>query len=221
MSKKRKVKLALLERDSYRCGIHLGGCGKILTLKKTTIDHIIPQNINRTNGPLGTLKESLKKQTRILLEVKLFGLQPMCHNCNNVQKQGGFPPTEIVKHCPNECCRFIYLMEGDARYFLHYTHNLSRKDQNRPYRKGDPVKINSISQQFYLQRIQINYSNGTSSEHYIQVGTSRDGSQGFSLNRFGGKVSKSDMMINNAKYSEQEIQQAKEEVAQIKSEGLL
>ena len=32
--KKRERKLNLLKRDNYRCGIHLGGCGKKITLEE-------------------------------------------------------------------------------------------------------------------------------------------------------------------------------------------
>ena len=47
--KKRERKLNLLKRDNYRCGIHLGGCGKKITLEETSVDHIIPKNIMKKN----------------------------------------------------------------------------------------------------------------------------------------------------------------------------
>ena len=43
--KKRERKSNLLKRDNCKCGIHLGGCGKKITLEETSVDHIIPQNI--------------------------------------------------------------------------------------------------------------------------------------------------------------------------------
>ena len=32
--KKRERKINLLKRDDYRCGIHLGGCGKKITFEE-------------------------------------------------------------------------------------------------------------------------------------------------------------------------------------------
>ena len=76
----------LLKRDDYRCGIHLGGCGKKITLKETTVDHIIPQNVNKKNK-LVEIKKRYKKRTRESLANGLFNLQPMCSECNNSIKK--------------------------------------------------------------------------------------------------------------------------------------
>ncbi len=77
MVKKAAQKRRLLERDGYRCGVHVGGCGRKLTLATTTIDHIVPQNILRVDPKV---------------YVQLAGddsfLQPMCRHCNSAGKQG-------------------------------------------------------------------------------------------------------------------------------------
>ena len=77
MVRKAKQKKRLLERDGYRCGVHVGGCGRKLTLASTTIDHIVPQNILRINP----------KVYDQLAGDESF-LQPMCQDCNSARKQG-------------------------------------------------------------------------------------------------------------------------------------
>ena len=77
MVKRAALKRRLLERDGYRCGVHVGGCRRKLTLATTTIDHIVPQNILRVDPEI---------------YVQLAGddsfLQPMCRHCNGAGKQG-------------------------------------------------------------------------------------------------------------------------------------
>jgi len=78
MVKKAALKRRLLERDGYRCGVHVGGCGGELTLVTTTIDHIVPQNVLRTDP---RVHDQLAKDEGFL--------QPMCQDCNSARKQGG------------------------------------------------------------------------------------------------------------------------------------
>ena len=77
MVKRAALKKRLLERDGYRCGIHVGGCGRKLTLEKITIDHIVPQNILRVNPEIF---DQLANDESFL--------QPMCQHCNSARKQG-------------------------------------------------------------------------------------------------------------------------------------
>lgn len=78
MVRKAALKGRLLERDGYRCGVHVGGCGGELTLVTTTIDHIVPQNVLRTDP---RVHDQLVKDEGFL--------QPMCQDCNSARKQGG------------------------------------------------------------------------------------------------------------------------------------
>ena len=77
MVKKAALKKRLLKRDGYRCGVHVGGCGRKLTLAITTIDHIVPQNILRIDP---AVYAQLAKDESFL--------QPMCQDCNSARKQG-------------------------------------------------------------------------------------------------------------------------------------
>ncbi len=77
MVKRAALKRRLLKKDRFRCGVHVGGCGRKLTLEATTIDHIVPRNILRINPEIYdqlTSDESF--------------LQPMCQDCNSARKQG-------------------------------------------------------------------------------------------------------------------------------------
>ena len=83
--KKKEIKINLLRRDNYRCGIHLGGCGKKITLEETTIDHIVPQIILKDIKKYIQIKKAYKAYTRESLGNGLFNLQPMCSSCNIVK----------------------------------------------------------------------------------------------------------------------------------------
>ena len=77
MVRREALKRRLLERDGYRCGVHVGGCGRKLTLEKITIDHIVPRNILRVNPEIF---DQLANDESFL--------QPMCQDCNSARKQG-------------------------------------------------------------------------------------------------------------------------------------
>ena len=102
---KKRGKLLLLERDNWRCGIHLGGCGKTLTLDDFTRDHIVPENVGRGYG--------CRKDVRTMRNY-----QAMCEICNKKRKDGAFPPTPINKHCPNSCCKWLYIQNHRQTYLV-------------------------------------------------------------------------------------------------------
>ena len=199
---KQDIKLNLLKRDDYRCGIHLGGCGKKITLKEMTVDHIIPQNIN-PKDKLIEIKKGYKRRTKESLAKGLFGLQPMCSECNNSIKQGVFPPRNLNKRCSNECCKFIYHKEKN-KWHIVFSHYLIKKDDNSRYKDGSPKgKVAFLSMP--LEKIGIEYSDGTIEEGYYLFGRTKDGILSVIPNKIGGLVSESDMIRNNKRYNEQEI----------------
>ena len=111
-NKQNKLK-AFLERDNYRCGIHLGGCGQPLTLKDASIDHIIPKAVARRPGTTSNYNECITKKIQADWRKKIktepprwTNLQPMHKKCNNEDKGSLFPPVPIKKHCI--CCSYIY-----------------------------------------------------------------------------------------------------------------
>lgn len=77
MVRRAALKRRLLERDGHQCGVHVGGCGRKLTLATTTIDHIVPQNILRVSPEI---YDQLASDESFL--------QPMCQDCNSARKQG-------------------------------------------------------------------------------------------------------------------------------------
>ena len=90
MSNRRRRDL-VIDRDKYRCGIHLGGCGEHLTTTKNdllnidpiTLDHILPESWWRDREPVGPGYYNQE-----------WNFQPMHRQCNNSDKRGqiyGFP----------------------------------------------------------------------------------------------------------------------------------
>lgn len=91
----RAKKKRLLRRDDWCCGIHLGGCGKALTVAETTLDHILPRVMGGAS-----LNQNPKEDER--------NLQPMCERCN--QRRGSeFPKVPMVSRCP--CCRWLFIVD--------------------------------------------------------------------------------------------------------------
>lgn len=207
---KKSRKLLLLERDNYKCGIHLGGCGKKLTLEETTVDHIFPKNMDR----LGCLKALSKDGQNIRVrDVRLKGLvnlQPMCPKCNNLAKGGKFP-TEIKKECPNTCCKYLFLKnetkrEKCANHFLLYIHTPAK-----------PVTVKNKELNIYycyypLTHIKFMYDNNVvGKEEYVLSGEERErGEKRYvgCTNSVGAIFSMESMVRNNEKYSGSELADA-------------
>ena len=211
---KKKRKLNLLRRDNYRCGIHLGGCGKKITLEETSVDHIIPKNIfKRYAKEYMRIEESYKAETKKPLGNELFNLQPMCFSCNNAIKGGVFPPQDIIKMCSNKCCKFIYIEEKNkSKYYLVFTHNLLKKDENSLDQGKPPLQV-SIILKFSLINIQYQFKDGTiTPKSYKLFGETKNKLFGevkkffaFIPSKVGGKVSDLDITRNNQKYSREEF----------------
>ena len=201
-SKKQQRKINLLERDGYRCGIHFGGCGKRITLEETTVDHIVPQNILKDIERYKTIKKLYKNRTRESLAGGLLNLQPMCSDCNNVKKQGNFPPGSIIKRCSNKCCNFIYLKANQKWYFM-VTHYFLKENKSPP--EDGMLRGGSVFFTFPLTEVQVEYENGTKSEkQYLLFGTGKHVS-GFQKDMLGGRVSELHMIENNRKYNKKEL----------------
>ena len=211
MSKRRKkqnVKKNLLERDNYRCGIHLGGCGKQLTLEETTEDHIIPQNIIKNSQECEKLKKIKKMytdHTRERLGGGILNLQPMCAKCNNERKKSIFPSNEIIKRCSNMCCKFIYIKK-EGKWYILFAHSLLK---NEIWDKNKPPKAKTMFWTFLLQDISFEFEDETTTtKSYILFGTSKHKKILYKKNEIGGVVSKSDMIKNNLKYTRDDIYKA-------------
>ena len=106
MVKNAALKRRLLERDGYRCGVHVGGCGRKLTLATTTIDHIVPQNILRIDPKIYAQ----------LARDESF-LQPMCQDCNSARKQGRL---DVAFTCNCHSATFFSLF-GRPELLVSYT----------------------------------------------------------------------------------------------------
>ena len=213
MSKKEQRKINLLKRDNYRCGIHLGGCSKEITIEETSVDHIIPQNILSNDKEYIKLKKFYKVSEKKSLDNGLFNLQPMCFNCNNSNKQGIFPPRNIIKKCSNRCCKFIYVEtknggKSNHKHYLIFTHYLLKEAECDSYQKEDPSQIMSVAFIFPLTDIQFQRNDGTRTEKlYTLFGQNKE-FRGWRKKQFGGMVLKSDMMKNNQQYSEKELSES-------------
>ncbi len=132
----------------------------------------------------------------------LFNLQPMCFDCNNVEKNGRFPPTDIKKLCSNKCCRFIYI-KVRSKWYLVYTHLLKY-----PYHRDLP-NLKSMLFTFHLTEVQFTCSDGTKTpKMYFLPGKTNDGkvTLGYSpMNKTGGSISDLDIINNNKKYEKEEL----------------
>lgn len=103
MRKRRKQQTwaAIVSRDQRRCGIHLGGCGEIISNEElqdqqlSNIGHIIPGvQYNAESFPH-------------------LNIQPMHLACNDAMADH-YPPHKLIKHC--QCCYYIYETAEDGRF---------------------------------------------------------------------------------------------------------
>ena len=99
---KRKRKSAVRKRDSSLCGIHLGGCGKLIHDGDTyDVDHIIPQSFF----------ELLDSERKRRFESR-WNLQPMHRECHEKNRSGqfwSFPIFQCQCHSLHIKHRVLYL----------------------------------------------------------------------------------------------------------------
>ena len=98
-----------MERDSRRCGIHLGGCSKVIELgEQYDLDHLIPQGFYM-NIPDPNHRRKFENP---------WNLQPMHRSCHEAHRSGqlwGFPVFQ---------CRCHSLHIKDRVLYLRYEHQL-------------------------------------------------------------------------------------------------
>ena len=87
----------ILDRDNWRCGIHLQGCGGVLKKGEGDVGHIVPKVVLRG---WGTLAADLPDRY----------FQPMHVKCNR-EMSAEYPPKKIRTWC--DCCRYVYLSTAD------------------------------------------------------------------------------------------------------------
>ncbi len=103
MANRQRRKRAILERDDWRCGIHLGGCGEpINSMSDATIDHIFPTTRNTT--------KRVDRETHRWLD-QLHHLQPMHEWCN----KGKGARTNLTIRC---ACHNTKIWEREEGAFL-------------------------------------------------------------------------------------------------------
>ena len=93
----------ILKRDNYICGVHTGGCKKIINPNKDnpTLDHIFPRSYIKNNKN----KDKFRKS---------WNYQPMCGLCND--KRGGQLINAPIFTCK---CHYIYI-ESNGDWFIFY-----------------------------------------------------------------------------------------------------
>ena len=107
-SRNRIRKKRVMQRDSQRCGIHLGGCGGHITNNKdSNVDHMIPQSFfqNHISDP------SLQRQFE-----EDWNLQPMhvaCHQKNRSGQLWDFPLFRCTCHSLKIKNRNLYVRHKD------------------------------------------------------------------------------------------------------------
>ena len=188
---KRERKTKSLKRDSYRCGIHLGGCGKKITLEETRLDHIAPQNITKKDN-LVKIKRRYKKRTKESLANGLFNLQPMCSKCNNSIKKGMFPPRDIIKDVLINAVSLSIIKEKNTWYLV-FSHYILKDDDNPTYEDGSP-KGKLVFFTVRLEETSVKFSDGTYTEKkYIYYGNNKKKNISFEITKHGDLVYKSDV----------------------------
>ena len=100
MKGNRSLRKQLLHRDAGRCGIHLGGCGRRLSSRDASVDHIFP-------------KQLLSKELPYWRAFPYFELQPMCASCNK-KKDSRFPLRLMPRRCT--CCLWVYVLTYTSAY---------------------------------------------------------------------------------------------------------
>ena len=112
MGERKRKLTAVLNRDGYKCGIHLGGCGESLTANTADIGHIVPRVVLRHSDENGNIHfDSALKQSDVRRDRALrdWNIQPMHPSCN--QKMGAeYPPLPIEVHC--RCCDYMFVSES-------------------------------------------------------------------------------------------------------------
>ena len=107
--KKQRLKSRVMERDSRRCGIHLGGCSReIEPGEQYDLDHLIPQAFYM-DLPDPNLRRKFESP---------WNLQPMHRSCHEAHRNGqlwGFP----IFQCQ---CHSLYIKQRVL--YLRYQHQL-------------------------------------------------------------------------------------------------
>ena len=87
----------ILDRDDWRCGVHLQGCGGVLKKGEGDTGHIVPKVVLRGAG---------------ISDAGLsdWYFQPMHVKCNR-KMSTQYPPNQIVTWC--DCCRYVYVSTAD------------------------------------------------------------------------------------------------------------
>ena len=152
MGEKRNRLRRILDRDGWRCGIHMGGCGeKIEMISDANIDHFIPQSVTEKRKqnelvPLPQWKELQKFLKSIgflnIADNNFYALndlntQPMHRGCNT-RKSAEWPPTEIISHC--DCCKYFYMAERDI------DESITLKRLNKLRHEGNDVSVHRNSE---------------------------------------------------------------------------
>ena len=132
---------SILRRDANRCGIHLGGCGKLLQENDVkNVGHIYPRRLLKESGAeldsglpsdgkekiVAHIKKNrrgdLLESTWIEDHTSHLNIQPMCVSCNGKMK-GHFPPLagRMEPHC--DCCSWwcvILEKKGNAGRLIEF-----------------------------------------------------------------------------------------------------
>ena len=98
-NRKNRERRELLDRDNWKCGIHIEGCRKLIEkVGDCTTDHIIPRHV------FTKLDLNLKEYNR------RWNKQPMHRECNTRRSTGynrGWPTYDCE-------CHFLYIHNGNA-----------------------------------------------------------------------------------------------------------
>lgn len=130
----------LLERDNYRCGIHLAGCGESLDTKDANIGHIVPKAVLRRPTGYDQLHFD-----NLGSSVPDCNVQPMHEDCN-FKMYSSFPPNPFTCYC--KCCRWAFSNDNNewvserdvliyfTREYIHYSHGYESTFIRVPFNIG-------------------------------------------------------------------------------------
>ena len=102
------TKEEFLERDNYRCGIHIGGCSNTLKQHEANIDHIIPKGFYLADMSVDRRKSFNRDWNK----------QPMHPLCNSQRKIRGFPEFACECHWLMIDDDVLYVLAWGQRYAL-------------------------------------------------------------------------------------------------------
>ena len=217
MSQKRKKFKRIWVRDKGKCGIHLGGCGKDVTLGEAEIGHIVPKALGGKEPDEyipRRVRSEMTKQKGIRLPINL-NIQPMHRKCNEAMA-ATFPFVPMRQWC--SCCKWIYATKdwGDrVRPIEPWMGKVLPEGRGKKFMLLRVMEMEEEGVDKMIigidlgPTIRIEYTDGSKSEAIVLIaGRTKDGKQGAWEGMGSMNITMRVMQEHNMRYSVHELADA-------------